>query len=299
MDQYHIPVLRDQSISALNINPEGIYVDLTFGGGGHSRAILEKLGENGLLFAFDQDSDTFANIPDDPRIIFIHSNFRFMRGALRAHGVMGVDGILADLGVSSHHFDEAERGFSFRFDTKLDMRMNKTASRSAYHVIAESDHKKLLEIFRDYGEIKMPHKVASAIERARDIAPITTTGELIKAVEKCTPKWEESKFLAKLFQAIRIEVNLEMESLKMMLEQSCKMLNPQGRLSIITYHSLEDRLVKNFIKSGNFEGNISRDLYGNSSSPLDSISKMILPSEEEIEQNPRARSAKLRVAEKL
>lgn len=298
MESYHIAVLKDESIESLKIKPSGTYVDLTFGGGGHSRAILEKLDENGRLFVFDQDIDAKANLPEDSRITFIHSNFRFMRGALRNLGLTSVDGILADLGVSSHHFDQAERGFSFRFDAKLDMRMNCSAKRSAYDVIAESDHKKLLEIFRDYGEIKMPHKVASAIERARDIAPIVTTGDLINSVERCVPKWEESKFLAKLFQAIRIEVNLEMESLKMALEQSCKILAPQGVLSIITYHSLEDRLVKNYMRSCSFDGKVERDLYGRSSSALTPIGKVILPTQQEVEHNSRARSAKLRVAMK-
>lgn len=300
MNVYHIPVLRDETVNSLNIKQNGTYIDLTFGGGGHSRAILENLGKNGKLYVFDQDSDAIANLPDDKRITFIHSNFRFMRGALRNLGVESVDGILADLGVSSHHFDEADRGFSFRFDAELDMRMNKEATRSAYNVIAESDHTKLLTIFRDYGEIKMPHKVASAIIRAREESPIATTGDLIRAVERCTPKWEESKFLAKLFQAIRIEVNLEMESLKMMLEQSHKMLCTGGRMSIITYHSLEDRLVKNYMKSGNFEGKIIRDdIYGHSSCELEPIGKVIIPTENEIETNTRARSAKLRVAQKL
>lgn len=295
---YHVPVLKDESIGSLNINPDGCYVDLTFGGGGHSRAILEKLSPKGKLYAFDQDSDTFENIPDDKRITFIHSNFRFMRAQLRALGVEALDGVFADLGVSSHHFDEASRGFSFRYDALLDMRMNRSAMRSAKEIIETYSHGDLLKIFRDYGELKMPHKVASAVVYAREESPITTTGDLISAVERCTPKWEESKFLAKLFQAIRIEVNLEMESLKMMLEQSVKVLKNEGVLSIITYHSLEDRLVKNYMKSGNFEGKIEKDIYGRSSFVLDPLKKIILPSEEEIELNPRARSAKLRVAVK-
>lgn len=295
---YHVPVLKDESIGSLNINPDGCYVDLTFGGGGHSRAILEKLSPKGKLYAFDQDSDTFENIPDDKRITFIHSNFRFMRAQLRALGVEALDGVFADLGVSSHHFDEASRGFSFRYDAPLDMRMNRSAMRSAKEIIETYSHGDLLKIFRDYGELKMPHKVASAVVYAREESPITTTGDLISAVERCTPKWEESKFLAKLFQAIRIEVNLEMESLKMMLEQSVKVLKNEGVLSIITYHSLEDRLVKNYMKSGNFEGKIEKDIYGRSSFVLDPLKKIILPSEEEIELNPRARSAKLRVAVK-
>lgn len=299
MESYHIPVLKDESINSLEIKPDGKYVDLTFGGGGHSRAILEKLSNDGRLYVFDQDSDTFANIPNDKRIVFIHSNFRFMRAQLRALEIESVDGVFADLGVSSHHFDEASRGFSFRFDAPLDMRMNQTASRSAKDIIATYEHSELLRMFRDYGEIKMPHKVASAVLYAREVAPITTTNELMKAVERCTPKWEENKFFAKLFQAIRIEVNLEMESLKMMLEQSLKMLKKDGILSVITYHSLEDRLVKNFMKSGNYEGKITKDLFGRSSFDLEVQKKIIIPSEEELERNSRSRSAKLRVAKKI
>lgn len=295
---YHVPVLRNESIDSLNINPSGSYVDLTFGGGGHSRAILEKLSPEGRLYAFDQDSDTFLNIPDDNRIVFIHSNFRFMRSQLRALGVESVDGVFADLGVSSHHFDEASRGFSFRFDAPLDMRMNRTATRSAKEIIATYSHSDLIKIFRDYGELKMPHKIASAIVNTREENPILTTQDLINAVERYTPKREENRFLAKLFQAIRIEVNLEMESLKMMLEQSVKMLKKDGILSIITYHSLEDRIVKNFMKSGNYEGKITTDLFGHSSSELEPQRKIILPTDEEIEINSRARSAKLRVATK-
>ncbi|HIS34858.1 MAG TPA: 16S rRNA (cytosine(1402)-N(4))-methyltransferase RsmH [Candidatus Avirikenella pullistercoris] len=298
MTDYHIPVLRNESIKSLDIRDNGIYVDLTFGGGGHSKAILEKLGKKGKLIAFDQDKDAIANIPDDNRILFIHCNFRYMRGALRAHGFSQVNGILADLGVSSHHFDASERGFSFRFDTPLDMRMNQKASFSAMEVIGNYNHQELLRIFKDYGELQMPHKIASCIEQAREKQPITTTGELLEAVKPCAPKRDESKFYAKLFQAIRIEVNHEMESLKMMLEQSKRMLAENGRLAIITYHSLEDRLVKNYMKSCNFEGRTEKDIFGNSRTELTPLSKVITPSEEEITLNPRARSAKLRVAVK-
>ncbi len=299
MSQYHVPVLLDESVDALNINPHGIYVDLTFGGGGHSKHILSKLSENGILVSFDQDRDAMRNIPQDPRLIFINNNFRYMRSSLRAVGIDQVDGILADLGVSSHHFDDSERGFSFRFDSKLDMRMNRVGGTSAIDIVAEYDHKQLLRIFKDYGELKQPHKIASAIERARAIAPITTTTELVEAVKCVAPKKDESKFLAKLFQAIRIEVNGEIETLHMMLEQSAKVLSKGGRLSVITYHSLEDRAVKNFIRSGRCDGHIEKDLFGNYISPIKAVGKTVLPSDEEIERNSRSRSAKLRIAERV
>lgn len=299
MSEYHIPVLLHESVDALNINPSGIYVDLTFGGGGHSRHILSKLSKDGILVAFDQDSDAIANIPSDDRIIFINNNFRYMRSALRAVGIERVDGILADLGVSSHHFDDSARGFSFRFDSRLDMRMNSQGGTSAIDIIASYDHKELLRIFKDYGELSQPHKIASAIERHRALEAITTTTELREAVKCVTPKKDETKFLAKLFQAIRIEVNGEIESLKMMLEQSAKVLNPSGRLSVITYHSLEDRVVKNFVRSGNVDGKAEKDIYGNFETPVTAVGKVILPSESEITDNSRSRSAKLRVAERV
>lgn len=296
MENYHIPVLFSESIDSLEIVEDGIYVDLTFGGGGHSRGILSQLGEEGILFSFDQDADVYPNIPDDERLVFVRSNFKYMRGALRTYRVEQVNGILADLGVSSHHFDASERGFSFRFDAPLDMRMNRESSFSALNVVNEYEHGDLLRIIRDYGEMNMPHKIAAAIERAR---PITTTTELCDAVRHLTLPHEESKFFAKLFQAIRIEVNGELEALKMMLEQGSKMLAEGGVFSIITYHSLEDRLVKNFFKAGNFEGIAVTDFYGRTSSPLKPLSKIVVPSDEEIEINPRSRSAKLRVAKKL
>lgn len=297
MEPYHTPVLLHESINALNIDPNGIYVDCTFGGGGHSKAILEHLGEKGRLVAFDQDSEAMANLPtNQAKVIFIQSNFKYLRSQLRAHGIEQVDGILADLGVSSHHFDDPSRGFSFRFDSRLDMRMNPQAHLSALEVIANYDHKQLLTIFRDYGELQMPHRIAGLIEAARNIKPITTTFELVEIVKKCTPKRDESKFLAKLFQAIRIEVNHEMDALKMMLEQSAKVLKPQtGRLAVITYHSLEDRLVKNFVKSGNFEGHVTSDLYGKPITSMAPIGKPITPSPKELEENGRSRSAKLRI----
>lgn len=293
---YHIPVLLKASVDALKIVEDGVYVDLTFGGGGHSKEILSRLGEDGQLYSFDQDLDVLANVPDDERLIFVRSNFKYMRGALRVYEADAVDGILADLGVSSHHFDASERGFSFRFDAPLDMRMNQASPFSAMNVVNEYEHADLLRIIRDYGEINMPHKVASAIERAR---PLETTFEFCDAVRSMTQPHEESKFFAKLFQAIRIEVNGEMEALKMMLEQGAKVLNKGGLFSIITYHSLEDRLVKNFFKAGNFDGKVEKDFYGCAIAPLKPISKVIIPTQEEIAANSRSRSAKLRVAVKL
>lgn len=299
-EQYHIPVLFAQSIDALDIDRGGIYVDATFGGGGHSRGILDRMGKKGRLFSFDQDADARANVPADERLTFVESNFRFMRGWLRYHGVEQVDGILADLGVSSHHFDTRERGFSFRFDAPLDMRMNQRGKQTAADVIAKYDHPALTAIFRDYGELDSPHKVASCVIRAREQGQVKTINELMEAVATVTPRGGESKFLAKLFQALRIEVNREMDALEMMLEQSLKVLKPGGRLVVITYHSLEDRIVKNFMKSGNFEGKIEKDFYGRAQLPFKVVTrKAVVPDEAEIARNPRSRSAKLRVAEKL
>ncbi|MFI3315213.1 MAG: 16S rRNA (cytosine(1402)-N(4))-methyltransferase RsmH [Rikenellaceae bacterium] len=295
MQQYHIPALLCETIEGLNIKSDGTYVDLTFGGAGHSKAILSELGRAGRLFSFDQDNDAKVNIIDDKKFCFIHSNFRFLRPQLRLRGVNEVDGILADLGVSFHHFDEAERGFSYRFDAPLDMRMNQKGSFSAYNVVNEYDHVSLLKIFRDYGELSMPHKIASAIERARNLSPITTTFELLEAVNGLANSKTENKFYAKLFQAIRIEVNREMEALKMMLEQGARTLKSGGVFAIITYHSLEDRLVKNFFKFGNFDSTIESDIYGNTSSIFERAKKPIVASKEELELNPRARSAKLRI----
>ncbi len=296
MECYHIPVLLNESVDALAIEPSGRYVDVTFGGGGHSREILSRLGEEGELFSFDQDLDVLPNLPNDSRFTFVRSNFKTIRGALRAHYIDGVDGILADLGVSSHHFDASERGFSFRFDAPLDMRMNQKAIFSAMEVVNEYEHTQLLQVIRDYGEINNPHKVASAIERAR---PISTTFELCEAVRPLVQPHDESKFFAKLFQAIRIEVNGELEALKMLLEQGCKMLRRGGRFSVITYHSLEDRLVKNYFKSGNFEGVMVKDFFGRVEAPLKPLSKVITPTGDELSRNSRSRSAKLRVAIKM
>lgn len=298
--QYHIPVLLETAVEQLAIRPDGTYVDLTFGGGGHSRRILQELGEGGRLYSFDQDRDTRANCPDDPHFHYVESNFRFLRGALRWRGVEEVDGILADLGVSSHHFDELERGFSFRGEAPLDMRMNQRGRLTAAEIVNSYPTDELIRIFRDWGELETPWKIASCLDRARRTAPIETTAQLVAAVKPCTPKKDESKFLTKLFQALRIEVNGEMEALQMALEQSLKVLKSGGRLVVIAYHSLEDRLVKNFLRSGNFRGEVEKDFYGRPQAPFEVITrKAIVPSQEELERNPRSRSAKLRVAEKL
>ena len=300
IDTYHVPVMLNECIDHLNIKPDGVYVDLTMGGGGHTRAILEKLGPKGHLYSFDQDPDAQANAPKDERHTFVASNFRFMRGALRLRGVEGVDGILADLGVSSHHFDAKHRGFSFRGDAPLDMRMNTRGGRTAADIVNSYDKDALARIFSEYGELETTWKIANCIERARNVAPITTTAELVEAVKACTPPKDEAKFLTKLFQALRLELNGEMEALKMSLEQSLKVLNPEGRLVIMSYHSLEDRIVKNFMRSGNTEGRVEKDFFGRSTTPLKVITrKAIVPSDEEVYLNPRSRSAKLRVAEKM
>ena len=300
MSSYHTPVLLEQAVAELDIKSDGVYADLTFGGGGHSRRILECLGENGRLYSFDQDSDTKANAPEDSRFNNVESNFRFLRSALRLRGVTEVDGILADLGVSSHHFDALPRGFSFRGEAPLDMRMNQRGGETAADVVNTRTEEQLATIFSQYGELETTWKIAACIARARAVKPITTTAELVAAVAPCTPKRDESKFLTKLFQALRIEVNGEMEALKMALEQSLKVLKPGGRLVVISYHSLEDRIVKNFIRSGNTEGRIEKDFFGRSTTPLRVITrKAIVPTAEEVEENPRSRSAKMRVAEKL
>lgn len=296
---YHIPVLAEPAVDLLAVDPCGTYVDLTFGGGGHSRRILERLDDAGRLYAFDQDSDTLANRPDDPRFRYVESNFRFLRGALRWRGVEAADGILADLGVSSHHFDDPERGFSFRSDAPLDMRMNRRGRLTAADVVNTRSTDELTRIFGEWGELETPWKIASCLDRARTAAPIRTTAELVAAVRPCTPRKEEAKFLTKLFQALRIEVNGEMEALKMALEQSLKVLRPGGRLVVIAYHSLEDRLVKNFLRSGNFEGKVESDFYGRRQAPFEVLTrKAVTPSAEELARNPRSRSAKLRAAVK-
>lgn len=295
MSEYHIPVLLEESVGLLAVDPAGTYVDLTFGGGGHSRRMLSALGPEGRLYAFDQDRDTRKNCPGDSRFHFVESNFRFLRGALRLRGVGQVDGILADLGVSSHHFDALERGFSFRGEAPLDMRMNQRARRSAADVVNGYTAEELTRVLGDWGELETPWKVANCIVRAREAAPVETTAQLVAAVRPCTPRKEEAKFLTKLFQALRIEVNGEMEALKMALEQSLKVLKPGGRLVVISYHSLEDRLVKNFLRSGNFSGHVEADFYGRRQVPFEVVTrKAVVPTAEELARNPRSRSAKLR-----
>lgn len=296
---YHTPVLLEESVGLLAVEPSGTYADLTFGGGGHSRRILSLLGPGGRLYGFDQDRDTLRNRIDDARFHYVESNFRFLRGALRLRGVGEVDGILADLGVSSHHFDDVERGFSFRGDAPLDMRMNQRGRLTAADVVNTAATDALTRILGEWGEIETPWKAANCIVRAREAAPIRTTAQLVEAVRPCTPRNAEAKFLTKLFQALRIEVNGEMEALKMALEQSLKVLRPGGRLVVISYHSLEDRLVKNFLRSGNFSGEIEKDFYGRPRAPFELLTrKAVTPSPEELERNPRSRSAKLRAAVK-
>lgn len=301
MSEYHIPVLLNESVSALNIeeNKNGIFVDATFGGGGHSREILSRLGEKGKLIAFDRDSDAIKNAPDDKRLILIHNNFRFVQNFVRALGFIGkIDGILGDLGVSSHQFDTGERGFSFRFDAPLDMRMNQLAPQSAADIVNGYSQEELTKIFKIYGELDKPWKAAELICKARENSPIETTGDLSKAVEKLYNNFTEHKFLAKLYQALRIEVNMEMRALEDFLTGARNSLKPGGRLSIITYHSLEDRMVKNFMKTGNTQGENEKDFYGKSLSPFELVTrKPILPPDEEIASNTRSRSAKLRVAQ--
>ena len=299
MPLYHTPVLLEESVGLLGIVPEGTYADLTFGGGGHSRRILADLGPEGRLYAFDQDRDTRANCPDDPRFHYVESNFRFLRGALRLRGVTEADGILADLGVSSHHFDALERGFSFRGAAPLDMRMNQRGRLTAADVVNGFPAEELTRILGDWGELETPWKVANCLVKARAAAPVTTTAQLVEAVKPCTPAKDAAKFLTKLFQALRIEVNGEMEALKMALEQSLKVLKPGGRLVVISYHSLEDRLVKNFLRSGNFSGEAEKDFFGHSLAPFELLTrKAVVPSAEELARNPRSRSAKLRAAVK-
>ncbi|WP_294599852.1 16S rRNA (cytosine(1402)-N(4))-methyltransferase RsmH [uncultured Rikenella sp.] len=300
MSAYHEPVLLRESVDRLDVRPDGVYVDVTFGGGGHSREILSRLGRRGHLIAFDQDSDALENAPEDKRITLIHNNFRFLHGCVRAAGFEHVDGILADLGVSSHHFDTPERGFSFRFDGPLDMRMNRhSGTPTAADLLNTSDVDRLATLFGRYGELDKCYRIATAIVRHRETAgPFAEIGDLLRATESVTPRGSESRFRARLFQALRIEVNGEMQALEMMLSQAIRLLKPGGRLSVITYHSLEDRLTKNFMRSGTPEGIVVRDFYGQSSTPVAPVGKVILPAAAEIDRNPRARSAKLRVAER-
>lgn len=296
---YHVPVLLQESLEGMNITPEGTYVDVTFGGGGHSREILRRLGAEGHLYGFDQDADAEQNIPADSRFTFVRSNFRYLYNFMRYHQVVGeVDGLLADLGVSSHHFDDQERGFSFRFDGDLDMRMNTRAGKTAADIVNTYTEEALADVFYLYGELKISRKLAAVIAKSRAVKKITTIGELLEVVKPFIGKDKEKKFLAQVFQALRIEVNDEMRALKEMLQGTLKVLKPEGRLVVITYHSLEDRLVKNFLKTGNFEGKAEKDFFGNVNSPFRLVNtKVIVPTDAEIKRNPRSRSAKLRIAE--
>lgn len=296
---YHIPVLLTQSVDGLITRPEGAYVDVTFGGGGHSREILRRLSPDGRLLSFDQDEDAERNIVDDQRFTFVRSNFRYLRNFLRYHQVEEVDGILADLGVSSHHFDDSERGFSFRFDGALDMRMNKRAGMTAADIVNTYDEERLANVFYLFGELKNSRKLAAALAKARASQPIATIGQFLDVVKPLFGREREKKELAKVFQALRIEVNHEMDALKEMLAAATQALRPGGRLVVITYHSLEDRLVKNLMKTGNVEGKEDKDFFGRVNTPFRLVNnKVIVPDEEEVERNPRSRSAKLRIAEK-
>ena len=299
MTEYHNPVLLKETVDGLNIKPDGVYVDVTFGGGGHSREIMKRLGPNGKLFGFDQDEDAQANIIDDPRFVLIPENFRFIKRFLRFHGIKEVGGILADLGVSSHQFDVAERGFSTRFDAGLDMRMSRKNELDAFKVVNDYEEHDLKKMFFDYGELKNAAGLAASIVAARKTAPIKNTEQLKQVLSRFLPAHKSNKILAQIYQAIRIEVNQEMDVLKEFLEQSLEILKPGGRLSVISYHSLEDRLVKRYMRNGMFEGEPERDMFGNFSVPFKIIEKLIVPTDEEIAVNNRARSAKLRVAEKL
>jgi len=295
---YHNPVLLNESVSGLNIKPDGIYVDVTFGGGGHSKAILNQLGQSGKLFAFDTDPDALINQIDDARFVLIPENFRYIKRFLRLHGIQQVDGILADLGVSSHQFDAAERGFSTRFEGKLDMRMNPESPLSAYEVVNQYEESQLETVLSEYGELNQAKAMSRKIGIERALKPIETTADLKKALQAFMPKGRENKVLAQVFQAIRIEVNQELEVLKDFLLQVPELLAEEGRLSVISYHSLEDRLVKRFIRNGMFSGEPERDIYGNFEVPLHKVGNMIVPNAAEIKTNSRARSAKLRIAKK-
>ena len=297
---YHIPVLLKESVDGLDINPDGVYVDVTFGGGGHSREILSRLGDNGHLFSFDQDADAENNIVDDPRFTFVHSNFRWLSNWMRYYDIEHIDGLLADLGVSSHHFDDAERGFSFRYDAPLDMRMNREGGKTAADIVNDDTEEHLADIFYLYGELRRSRQIAAAIVKARQRKPILTTQDFLQVVDPLFRREKEKKDMARLFQALRIEVNHEMQALSEMLTSATRLLAKGGRLSVITYHSLEDRIVKNIMESGNVNGKVEEDpVYGRKASPYNLVNnKVIVPSDEEVERNPRSRSAKLRIAEK-
>lgn len=298
-NEYHIPVLRDASVEGLNIKPDGVYVDATFGGGGHALAILSQLGAHAKLIGFDQDKDAQQNKIDDDRFLMIPENFKFLKRFLKFHGIKEVDGILADFGVSSHQFNEAERGFSLRFDAELDMRMDQSQTLSAKQIINGYSEKKMSNIIWQYAELKMAPKLASAIVKSRANEPIETTFELNAILEPLLPKTKSNKFLAQIYQALRIEVNQELEVLKDFLMQTAEVLKPKGRLCLISYHSLEDRLVKHFIRTGNFEDDLQKDFYGNVLKPFKKVGKLIVPTKKEIQENNRSRSARLRIAEKI
>ncbi len=310
-ETYHVPVLLKESVDGLDIQPDGVYVDVTFGGGGHSREILSRLGPEGHLYSFDQDADAEKNIVDDDRFTFVRSNFRYVKQWMRFYDVDHIDGLLGDLGVSSHHFDDAQRGFSFRYDAPLDMRMNKRAGLTAADVVNGYSEEQLADILRLYGELKSARQVAAALVKARQQQTIDTTGRLLAVAEPLLSRdrgrkggpaaaSREKKEVAKLFQALRIEVNHEMDALRQMLDGACQLLRPGGRLSVITYHSLEDRMVKNIMRAGNVEGRLEQDFFGQAVAPLRPIgNKVVVPSDEEQEQNPRSRSAKLRIAERV
>ena len=299
IDTYHVPVLLDESINGLNLHPDGVYIDVTFGGGGHSREILRRLPQGSRLFSFDQDADAERNSVDDDRFTFVRSNFRYLKNWMRYYEIDHIDGLLADLGVSSHHFDDESRGFSFRFDAPLDMRMNKRADKTAADIVAEYDEEALADIFYLYGELKNSRRIASALVKARQQHAIATTQDFLHVVEPFFKREREKKDMARLFQALRIEVNHEMEALKEMLAAATQLLAPGGRLSVITYHSLEDRIVKNVMKTGNAEGKMIQDFYGRIETPYRLVNnKVVVPTDEEQQRNPRSRSAKLRIAEK-
>ena len=299
IDTYHVPVLLDESINGLNLHPDGVYIDVTFGGGGHSREILRRLPQGSRLFSFDQDADAERNIVDDDRFTFVRSNFRYLKNWMRYYEIDHIDGLLADLGVSSHHFDDESRGFSFRFDAPLDMRMNKRADKTAADIVAEYDEEALADIFYLYGELKNSRRIASALVKARQQHAIATTQDFLHVVEPFFKREREKKDMARLFQALRIEVNHEMEALKEMLAAATQLLAPGSRLSVITYHSLEDRIVKNVMKTGNAEGKMIQDFYGRIETPYRLVNnKVIVPTDAEQQRNPRSRSAKLRLAEK-
>ena len=299
-ETYHVPVLLHESIDGLDIKPNGVYVDVTFGGGGHSREILKRLGKNGRLYSFDQDADAERNIVDDDRFTFVRSNFRYLSNWMRYYEVEYIDGLLADLGVSSHHFDDAERGFSIRFNAPLDMRMNKRAGMTAADIVNNYDERQLADVLYLYGELKQSRRIAAALCSYRQDKKIVTTADLLNATEKLFQREREKKEQTKMFQALRIEVNHEMDALRDMLKGATVLLAQGGRLSVITYHSLEDRIVKNVMKAGNAEGRVEQDFFGRINSPFRLVNgKVTTPSDEELERNPRSRSAKLRIAEKI